>query len=80
VKVQYPGIDKAIENDLKSLSMLETMIAPVGRRYHTKEGLDEIKLRLPRRARLHARGRDRRHFRKIHADDPDIVIPASTTP
>jgi predicted unusual protein kinase regulating ubiquinone biosynthesis (AarF/ABC1/UbiB family) len=32
VKVQYPGIDKAIENDLKSLSLLETMIAPVGRR------------------------------------------------
>ena len=32
VKVQYPGIDRAIENDLKSLSMLETMIAPVGRR------------------------------------------------
>ena len=43
VKVQYPGIDKAIENDLKSLSMLESMIAPVGRRYHTKEALDEIK-------------------------------------
>jgi len=28
VKVQYPGIDKAIVNDLKSLSMLETMISP----------------------------------------------------
>src|SRR5262249_43302501 len=43
VKVQYPGIDKAIENDLKSLSMLESMIAPVGRRYHSKETLDEVK-------------------------------------
>jgi predicted unusual protein kinase regulating ubiquinone biosynthesis (AarF/ABC1/UbiB family) len=32
VKVQYPGIDKAIENDLKSISMLETMIAPLSRR------------------------------------------------
>src|SRR5262249_32196772 len=43
VKVQYPGIDKAIENDLKSLSMLETMIAPVGRRYQSKETLEDIK-------------------------------------
>src|SRR5215470_2137678 len=43
VKVQYPGIDKAIENDLKSLSMLEAMIAPIGRRYQSKETLDEIK-------------------------------------
>ncbi|HEX7664087.1 MAG TPA: AarF/UbiB family protein, partial [Polyangiaceae bacterium] len=43
VKVQYPGIDKAIENDLKSISMLESMIAPIGRRYHTKETLDEVK-------------------------------------
>jgi len=75
VKVQYPGIDKAIESDLSSLSMLETMIAPVGRRYHTKEGLDEIKSVF--RAEL-----DYTHeaevadtFRKIHADDPDIVIP-----
>ena len=43
VKVQYPGIDKAIENDLKSISLLEPMMAPVGRKYHTKEALDEIK-------------------------------------
>src|SRR4051812_46870151 len=43
VKVQYPDIDKAIANDLKSISMLEAMIAPVGRKYHSKETLDEIK-------------------------------------
>src|SRR4051812_13706295 len=43
VKVQYPEIDKAIINDLKSISLLESMIAPVGRKYHTKESLDEIK-------------------------------------
>jgi predicted unusual protein kinase regulating ubiquinone biosynthesis (AarF/ABC1/UbiB family) len=75
VKVQYPGIDKAIESDLSSLSMLETMIAPVGRRYHTKEGLEEIKSVF--RAEL-----DYTHeadmsevFRRIHRGDEDIVIP-----
>src|SRR5262249_19136762 len=35
VKVQYPGIDKAIENDLKSLSLLEAFSSPVLRKYHT---------------------------------------------
>jgi predicted unusual protein kinase regulating ubiquinone biosynthesis (AarF/ABC1/UbiB family) len=75
VKVQYPGIDKAIENDLKSLSLLEAMVAPVGRRYHTKEGLDEIKevflaeLDYTREADI------TETFRAVHEGDDDIVIP-----
>jgi predicted unusual protein kinase regulating ubiquinone biosynthesis (AarF/ABC1/UbiB family) len=75
VKVQYPGIDKAIQNDLKSLSLLESMIAPVGRRYHSKEALDEIRA-------VFLGELDYRHeaemgdvFRAIHADDESIVIP-----
>jgi predicted unusual protein kinase regulating ubiquinone biosynthesis (AarF/ABC1/UbiB family) len=75
VKVQYPGIDKAIQNDLKSLSLLESMIAPVGRRYHSKETLDEIR-------DVFLAELDYRHeaevastFRAIHADDDAIVIP-----
>jgi predicted unusual protein kinase regulating ubiquinone biosynthesis (AarF/ABC1/UbiB family) len=75
VKVQYPGIDKAIESDLASLSMLEQMIAPVGRKYHTKETLDEVKavflaeLDYGREAELAD------SFRAIHAEDPEIVVP-----
>jgi predicted unusual protein kinase regulating ubiquinone biosynthesis (AarF/ABC1/UbiB family) len=75
VKVQYPGIDKAIENDLKGLSMLETMIAPIGRRYQTKETLAEIKSVFLAEVdyRLEAETVDL--FRSIHADDRDVVIP-----
>jgi predicted unusual protein kinase regulating ubiquinone biosynthesis (AarF/ABC1/UbiB family) len=75
VKVQYPGIDKAIENDLKSLSMLETLIAPIGRRYQTKETLQEIKSVFLAELdyRLEAETVD--EFRRIHAEDRDIVIP-----
>ena len=40
VKVQYPEIDRAIENDLKSISLLESMVEPIGRNYHSKETLD----------------------------------------
>jgi predicted unusual protein kinase regulating ubiquinone biosynthesis (AarF/ABC1/UbiB family) len=75
VKVQYPCIDKAIENDLKGLSMLETMIAPIGRRYQTKETLAEIKSVFLAEVdyRLEAETVDL--FRSIHADDRDVVIP-----
>jgi predicted unusual protein kinase regulating ubiquinone biosynthesis (AarF/ABC1/UbiB family) len=75
VKVQYPGIDKAIENDLKSLSMLETMIAPVGRRYHTKETLDEVKAVFLAELDYSHEADTAEIFRRIHKDDPEIVIP-----
>jgi len=75
VKVQYPGIDKAIENDLKSLSMLETMMAPIGRRYHSKEGLAEIRevFLAELDYALEAETCDR--FRRVHEGDAEIIIP-----
>lgn len=75
VKVQYPGIDKAIVNDLKSISLLESMIAPMGRRYHTKETLEEIKSVFLAELDYAAEADMADIFRKIHADDPEIVIP-----
>lgn len=75
VKVQYPGIDKAIENDLKSLGMLEQMIAPVGRRYHTKETLDEVKAVFLAELDYGREAETADVFRRIHEDDPQVVIP-----
>jgi predicted unusual protein kinase regulating ubiquinone biosynthesis (AarF/ABC1/UbiB family) len=75
VKVQYPGIDKAIENDLKSISMLESMIAPIGRRYHTKETLDEIKAVFLAELDYRHEAEMSETFRTIHDGDPEIVIP-----
>jgi predicted unusual protein kinase regulating ubiquinone biosynthesis (AarF/ABC1/UbiB family) len=75
VKVQYPGIAKAIENDLKGLSMLETMIAPIGRRYQTKETLDEIKSVFLAETDYGLEAETIDAFRRVHARDRDIVIP-----
>jgi predicted unusual protein kinase regulating ubiquinone biosynthesis (AarF/ABC1/UbiB family) len=75
VKVQYPGIDQAIENDLKSLSLLESMIAPLGRRYHTKETLEEIKSVFLAELDYGLEAETAELFRRVHADDADIVIP-----
>jgi predicted unusual protein kinase regulating ubiquinone biosynthesis (AarF/ABC1/UbiB family) len=75
VKVQYPGVDKAIENDLKSLSLLEAFSSPVLRKYHTKQTLDDIKdvflaeLDYTREAMMADT------FRRINQDLPDVVIP-----
>ncbi len=75
VKVQYPGIDKAIENDLKSLSMLESMIAPVGRRYQTKEVLDEVKAVFLAEVDYGLEAEAVETFRRVHEGDADVVIP-----
>lgn len=75
VKVQYPDIDKAIINDLKSVSMLESMIAPVGRKYHTKETLEEIKAVFLAELDYGLEAENAETFRRIHASDEDVVIP-----
>ena len=75
VKVQYPGIDKAIENDLKSLSLLEQMIAPIGRRYHTKETLDEIRSVFLAELDYGREAEMADAFRRVHAGDAEIHIP-----
>ncbi len=75
VKVQYPGIDKAIENDLKSISMLETMIAPLSRKLNAKATLDEIRKVFLDELDYGREAEMADLFRRIHADDADILIP-----
>lgn len=75
VKVQYPGIDKAIVNDLKSLGMLEQIIAPVGRRYHSKETLEEVRAVFLAELDYGAEAENAEMFRRIHEDDRMIVVP-----
>jgi predicted unusual protein kinase regulating ubiquinone biosynthesis (AarF/ABC1/UbiB family) len=75
VKVQYPDIDRAIVNDLKSISMLETMIAPVGRKYHTKETLAEIREVFLAELDYGQEAENAELFRKIHQEDAEIVMP-----
>lgn len=75
VKVQYPGIDKAIENDLKSISLLESFASPLGRRYQTKETLEEIKEVFLNELDYTREAQNADLFRRIFLDMPDIVVP-----
>ena len=75
VKVQYPGIDKAIRNDLKSIHLLGGLLGPLATKTHAKDTLAELsevflsELDYGREAAMADT------FRRMHAGDPAIVIP-----
>jgi predicted unusual protein kinase regulating ubiquinone biosynthesis (AarF/ABC1/UbiB family) len=75
VKVQYPGMDKAIENDLSSLSMFDAMVAPIARKLNARQTIDELRrvfldeLNYAREAEMADL------FRRMNASDPDIYVP-----
>lgn len=75
VKVQYPGIDKAIENDLKSVSMLETMVAPIARKLNSRQTLDELRKVFTSELDYAREAEMADVFRRINRDDPAVVIP-----
>ncbi|HZF50621.1 MAG TPA: AarF/ABC1/UbiB kinase family protein [Polyangiaceae bacterium] len=75
VKVQYPGIDKAIENDLKSISLLESMMSPLTRKLNARQTLDEIRSVFMSELDYAREAEMADVFRHINADDPDVFVP-----
>lgn len=75
VKVQYPGIDKAIKNDLKSVGLFGSMMGPLSSKMNAKETIAELtevflsELDYTREAEMAD------VFRRIHQDDVDVVVP-----
>lgn len=75
VKVQYPGIDKAIENDLKSVSLLEQMMAPLSRKVNAKQTLDEIRDVFMAELDYSREAEMADLFRRLNAQEADMYIP-----
>lgn len=75
VKVQYPGMDKAIENDLKSIAMLETMMAPIAKKLHTRQTLDELRQVFLAELDYAREAEMADLFRRMIAGDEDVYIP-----
>ncbi len=75
VKVQYPGIDKAIKNDLKSVGLFGSMMGPLSDRVNAKATIEELtevflsELDYTREAEM------AEVFRRMHEHDKDIVVP-----
>jgi predicted unusual protein kinase regulating ubiquinone biosynthesis (AarF/ABC1/UbiB family) len=75
VKVQYPGIDKAIENDLKSVTLLEQMVSPITSKLNAKQTLDELRTVFMNELDYAREAEMADTFRRINAGDPEVFIP-----
>jgi predicted unusual protein kinase regulating ubiquinone biosynthesis (AarF/ABC1/UbiB family) len=75
VKVQYPGMDKAIENDLKSVGMLQTMMAPIAKKLHVGQTLDEFRAVFLAELDYSREAEMADLFRRLNAGDPDMYVP-----
>ncbi len=76
VKVQHPGIDRAIESDLSNVSLLEGFVGVLGpRALDTGAVLEEVKTRFREELDYRLEAERQEQFRALHAADPLISIP-----
>jgi predicted unusual protein kinase regulating ubiquinone biosynthesis (AarF/ABC1/UbiB family) len=77
VKVQHPGIQRAVESDLSNASLLESMVGGLGaRKFNSKGMLEEIKARFREELDYELEAERQRSFRALHEGDPSIAIPS----
>ena len=76
VKVQHPGVSRAVESDLKSAGMLEPLAAmAAGRKVDSKQVFDEMATRLREELDYSLEAERQQRFREIHAGDEKIRVP-----
>jgi len=76
VKVQHPGIERAIEADLKNGTVLESMFSMLGpRALNTKQMYEEVATRFREELDYGLEAERQQLFARLHAGDPQIRIP-----
>jgi predicted unusual protein kinase regulating ubiquinone biosynthesis (AarF/ABC1/UbiB family) len=76
VKVQHPGIHRAVESDLANASILEAIAGgAMGKRYQTAEALAVIKQRFREELDYALEAERLAYFAKVHAGDPTVRVP-----
>jgi len=76
VKVQHPGIRAAVESDLASAGMLESLAAIGGsRRFDTKRNLEVVRARFREELDYALEAKRLDAFRAFHEGDAKIVVP-----
>jgi len=85
VKVQHPGISKAVESDLANAGMFQSMVSTFGpKNINPKEVFDEIKTRFREELDYRLEAERQTFFREFHAKDrwiriPEIILDRSST-
>lgn len=76
VKVQHPGIAKAVESDLANADVFRGMVSTFGpKNLNPKQAFDEIRARFTEELDYRLEADRQRFFIDLHADDPHIRIP-----
>jgi len=76
VKIQYPGIDRAIQSDLKNLHLLESVMrASTMGRFDVTQSLRDIKTKIVEELDYHVEAANQARFAELYADHPKIVVP-----
>ena len=76
VKVQHPGIDRAVESDLRNASMLESMLGVMlPRAVDTKRIFNEVRERFREELDYRREAENHIRFAQLYAGDPSVVIP-----
>jgi predicted unusual protein kinase regulating ubiquinone biosynthesis (AarF/ABC1/UbiB family) len=76
VKVQHPGIRKAVESDLSNAGLLEGLVAlGGGRKFDSKGHLDILKARFREELDYALEGERMESFARVHEGDPTIHVP-----
>lgn len=77
VKVQHPGIARAVESDLSNASFLESFVGVLGgRRFDSKAMLAVVQARFREELDYEREARNIEAFATLHRGDPTIVVPA----
>jgi predicted unusual protein kinase regulating ubiquinone biosynthesis (AarF/ABC1/UbiB family) len=80
VKVQYPGVARTVDQDLKNLKILLKTLGSIARDVmRQKVDVDivygELEARLKEELDYYLEGRNMAEFGKFFADDPDVIVP-----
>jgi predicted unusual protein kinase regulating ubiquinone biosynthesis (AarF/ABC1/UbiB family) len=76
VKVQHPGIARAVESDLANASLLESFVGVLGgRRFDSKAMLEVIRTRFREELDYVNEAGNLRTFATLHAGDPRVLVP-----
>lgn len=81
VKVQHPGVDKAIENDLQSAGVVKQLVTTLAAGHFNADVLfEEVAARFREELDYTLEAKRQQHFARLLVDEPRIQIPAVFEP
>lgn len=75
VKVQYPGIDRVVETDLRNLSVLVRILARIERNFDFRVLMEEVRRYIPRELDFELEGRSAERIAANLAHRKDVRVP-----